>query len=71
MRGNGRLVSNTGSPFFHENLNTLFDFLPNSSLSFDHQWEHAFQARHDIINDHYKARVEFLPSNLKGCGKPK
>ena len=52
-------------PLFHENLNTLFDFLPNSSLSFDHQWEHAFQARHDIINDHYKARVEFLPSNLR------
>ena len=52
-------------PFFHKKLETLFDYLPNSALSFDHQWEHAFQERQETINDHYNARIDFLPSNLR------
>ena len=55
-------------PFFHNQLETLFDYLPGATICFDHQWENAFQARCETIRDHFQARIEFLPSNLRAAG---
>ena len=33
-------------PFFHNQLETLFDYLPEATICFDHQWENAF--RHGV-----------------------
>ncbi len=45
-------------PLFHEKLQTIFDYLPDLALSFDHQIEEAFAARAEMVQDHYEARKE-------------
>ncbi|MGH7117906.1 MAG: transcription-repair coupling factor, partial [Acetobacteraceae bacterium] len=43
-------------PLFHEHLETLLDYLPAASVSFDHQADEVLAARLEMIADHYAAR---------------
>ena len=42
--------------FFHEQLSTLFDYLPGAPVVFDHLVDDAIAARHAQILDHYDGR---------------
>ncbi len=48
------------APFFHDELATLFDYLPGAPVALDHQVEEARAARWDTIGDHYAARQSAL-----------
>ncbi|WP_281701937.1 transcription-repair coupling factor [Acetobacter malorum] len=43
-------------PLFHERLETVFDYLPNVSVSLDYQVEDVLRNRLEMIADHYQAR---------------
>ena len=43
-------------PLFHEQLETLFDYLPGAAVSFDAQVEEAITARLEQIDEYYGAR---------------
>ena len=43
-------------PLFHERLDTLMDYLPDASVSFDTQWDAVLGARLEMIADHAQAR---------------
>jgi transcription-repair coupling factor (superfamily II helicase) len=43
-------------PLFHENMETLLDYLPGVSVSLDHQAEEVLASRLEMIADHYQAR---------------
>jgi len=45
-------------PLFHERMETLFDWLPDSPVVLEFQAEEAIAARFEMIADHYHARVE-------------
>ncbi|MHA1538391.1 MAG: transcription-repair coupling factor [Alphaproteobacteria bacterium] len=45
-------------PLFHERLVSLFDYLPDCAITFDHQVDEAVVARLETIADYYAARVE-------------
>ncbi len=47
-------------PFFHERLETLFDYLPEAPVLLDDQLEPARIARWESVNDQYQARLEAL-----------
>ena len=47
-------------PFFHDKLETLFDYAPDAEVSFDHMAEEAVKNRDEQIGEHYDARVEGL-----------
>ena len=47
-------------PFFHERLETLFDYLAQASVMLDDQFTPARVARWEAISDQYQARVEAL-----------
>lgn len=47
-------------PFFHENLETLFDYMPEATLSFYDQFTPARLARWDSIEDQYQTRQHAL-----------
>ena len=51
-------------PFFHERLETLFDFLPEATITLDDQVDAARTSRWDAITDQYDARREAM--NAKG-----
>ncbi|MBO6719810.1 MAG: transcription-repair coupling factor [Rhizobiaceae bacterium] len=44
-------------PFFHEKLETLFDYLPDAPVVFDHLAKDAIKQRHDQVKEHYDARL--------------
>ncbi len=44
-------------PLFHDQLETLFDYLPGVAITFDHQAEEAISARQDQIAEYHEARV--------------
>ena len=44
-------------PLFHDDLETLLDYLPDVSLSLDHQADEVLDARLEMIADHYQARL--------------
>ena len=44
-------------PFFHERLDTLFDYLPGVPVVFDHHVEDAVGERLAQIKDYYEARA--------------
>jgi transcription-repair coupling factor (superfamily II helicase) len=44
------------APLFAETMETIFDYLPNASVSLDHQAEAAVAARLELIADHYAER---------------
>ena len=45
-------------PLFHGKLETLFDYLPGVTVSFDHLAEEQLKRRFEQIKEHYDARVE-------------
>ena len=44
------------APLFAESMETIFDYLPNASVSLDHQAEGALEARLELIADHFAER---------------
>jgi transcription-repair coupling factor (superfamily II helicase) len=44
------------APLFAENMENIFDYLPNASVSMDHQAENAVASRLELIADHYAER---------------
>jgi transcription-repair coupling factor (superfamily II helicase) len=44
------------APLFSESMATIFDYLPNASVSLDHQAEAAIEARLELIADHFAER---------------
>jgi transcription-repair coupling factor (superfamily II helicase) len=44
------------APLFSESMETIFDYLPNASVSLDHQAEGAIEARLELIADHFAER---------------
>ena len=43
-------------PLFHDSTETLFDYAPDASLSFDHQYDEVLAGRLEMIADHFAAR---------------
>ena len=43
-------------PFFHEGMQTVFDYLPDVPVVFDALANDSLGERHDVIRDHYEAR---------------
>lgn len=43
-------------PLFHEHMDTLIDYLPEASVSIDHQVPDILKARLEMIADHFEAR---------------
>ncbi|MBV1695752.1 MAG: transcription-repair coupling factor, partial [Hyphomicrobiales bacterium] len=54
-------------PLFHDTVETLFDYVGDAPLSFDHQVDRAMADRHAQIADHYKARVDGLETEAFGA----
>jgi len=52
-------------PFFYERLETVFDYLPEAPVVFDHLSHEALAERHDLILDHYEARRKQADAALK------
>ncbi|GAB4183504.1 MAG: transcription-repair coupling factor [Thalassobaculales bacterium] len=47
-------------PLFHDRLETVFDYLPGASVSFDHQVGEAVNARLEQIGEYYQSRRSLL-----------
>ncbi len=43
-------------PLFHDQMETLLDYLPGASISLDHQSEEVLAARLEMVADHFAAR---------------
>ncbi len=54
-------------PLFHDSMETLFDYAPGATLSFDHQIDKAVADRLETVRDHYQSRVEGLESSKFGA----
>jgi transcription-repair coupling factor (superfamily II helicase) len=52
---------------FHEHLETLFDYLPDVPVSFDHLADEAATRRFEQIGEHYDARTEALEEQTFGA----
>ncbi|MGD9914555.1 MAG: transcription-repair coupling factor [Rhizobiaceae bacterium] len=52
-------------PLFHEELQTLFSYLPDAPVVFDHLAKEAMAERHKLILDHYDARSRQADGALK------
>ena len=52
-------------PLFHERLETLFDYLPDASVTFDHDAEQVRDGRLETIADYYDARLTFLQNRKR------
>jgi transcription-repair coupling factor (superfamily II helicase) len=55
-------------PLFYEDLETLFDYVPDAALTFDHQVEESIDARFTAIAEFYDARLSYLKAAKKGAG---
>ncbi|WP_417782570.1 transcription-repair coupling factor [Terasakiella pusilla] len=54
-------------PLFHENMETLLDYMPKASkIVLDHQMDQARDARLEIIQDYYDARQDMVDARLSG-----
>ncbi|MBO0740053.1 MAG: transcription-repair coupling factor, partial [Hyphomicrobiaceae bacterium] len=54
-------------PLFHDHLETLFDYVGNAPVSFDHLAEEAVAERLALIADHYEARLKGLEALAFGA----
>jgi transcription-repair coupling factor (superfamily II helicase) len=54
-------------PLFHDRLETLFDYVQGSDVSFDHLADDAVAQRFAQIAEHYQARVEALETAKFGA----
>ena len=52
-------------PFYYERLDTLFDYLPDAPVVFDHLAREAIDERHTLILDYYEARRQQAGGALK------
>ena len=50
-------------PLFYDHLETLFDYVPQAIMTFDHQVEDTIDARFQMIADFYDARLSFLEAS--------
>ena len=55
-------------PLFHEGMDTLFAFLPDSVVSLDYQTEEAVRWRCEQINEFYQARKQAEENGLSEAG---
>jgi len=55
-------------PLFHAEMETLFDYLPDAAVVLDHQSEEARDARFDLIQDYYQARINVDTAGLSASG---
>ena len=53
-------------PFFYERLDTLFDYLPDAPVVFDHLAREALAERHTLILDYYEARRQQAGRRAQG-----
>ncbi len=53
-------------PLFYDNLECLWDYLPNAQLILDHQVPEAQAARLDVIEDFYQARTSMTQVEAVG-----
>lgn len=50
-------------PLFYQDMQTVFDLLPSESIIFlDEQWQASLDARSDLIQTHFKARLPDSPA---------
>jgi len=54
-------------PLFHDGLATLFDYVPEAPIVFDHLAREAIAERHDLISEYYEARRQQADGALKGA----
>ena len=54
-------------PFFHETLETLFDYMDGAVVSFDNLVDEAVKSRFEQIKEHYLARTEGLETERFGA----
>ena len=52
-------------PFFYDGLETLFDYLPDAPMVFDHLSHEAIGERYTLIEDYYEARRQQAGAALK------
>ncbi|HMG51198.1 MAG TPA: transcription-repair coupling factor, partial [Inquilinus sp.] len=57
-------------PLFHDHLDTIFDYLPDASVTLDHQIEQARDQRLAQIADFYEARLTHQAAQKKAKGVP-
>ena len=50
-------------PLFYDHLETLFDYVPLATMTFDHQVEDTIDSRFQVISDFYDARVSFFEAS--------
>ncbi|MGR3486284.1 MAG: transcription-repair coupling factor [Paracoccaceae bacterium] len=53
-------------PFFHDRLETIFDYLPGATVTLDDQTGAARDARWSFVSDAYDTRAEALRSKSRG-----
>lgn len=53
------------APFFHETMDTLFDYLPDAQIYMDDRATQARRSRWDSIADQYDARMEALKNKSR------
>ena len=51
-------------PLFHDELETLFDYLPDALIAFDHQADEASEARWELISECFDARADMKARGL-------
>ena len=56
-------------PLLHEELQTLFDYLPNASFSMENRTHEAFSAQEALIEEYYDARQLYLKNPLMNDDK--
>ncbi len=52
-------------PFFHDGLETLFDYMPDATVTLDHQSDAARVARWDSIADQYETRQHAMATKTR------
>lgn len=57
-------------PLFHDRLETLFDYLPDSTVVLDHQTEEARDTRLELIDEYYRTRRSVANGSLAATGTP-
>ena len=50
-------------PLFHERMETIFDFIPDASITFDYEADKLIDNRLALIKDYFDARTTFLENN--------
>ncbi|MCO5059770.1 MAG: transcription-repair coupling factor [Rhizobiaceae bacterium] len=57
-------------PYFHDRLETIFHYLPDAPVVFDHLAHEALAERHAQIVDHYEARLQQSTAGSLGDAVP-